>query len=506
MRVVESFQKPNSSPRISYLGVYILLGIYAVLLLIYAETWAYTFDESYHLVAAQLIIAGKKPYLDFIFPQTPLNAYWNAFWMWLLGESWHVPHAFAALFTIIAVVLMTRFALSSFPVKTWRGPAALVTALTFGLNAMVFMFGPLSQAYGMCLFALTMSFLITIRAVKRSRPTLALIGGLFAGIAAGSTLLSAAAVPVLALWALFYNGAGNRWLKVVAFAIGTAVAFIPVMWLFIEGPKQTWFNLAEYHLVFRKLYWPDTTQHDLEVLSAWIDSGQALATGLLAIFGLVYVVRRSEWPIAIKSEFYLCGWLALAISAEVGTAHPTFERYFLLAVPFLAILAAVGLYAVSAAVLGANYSRWPVVVVSAVLTVGLVKSLYDRHSDVLDWRMYEQLAQKVDQVTPRDASLFATEPIYFLTHRIPPPGLELYASHKVDLGAADNALMHVLTEREMKQQVESGMFATALTCDEDEIDGYGLPKLYRHRIDLNDCWIFWDLRDKPNGSVPASVH
>src|ERR1700679_569861 len=91
------------------------LALYAALFLIYAEKWAFAWDESFHLLAAQLINAGKRPYLDFLFPQTPLNAYWNAGWMRLLGENWRVPHAFAALFTIGAVVLTARFIFLRFP-------------------------------------------------------------------------------------------------------------------------------------------------------------------------------------------------------------------------------------------------------------------------------------------------------------------------------------------------------------------------------------------------------
>jgi len=34
--------------------------------------------------------------------------------------------------------------------------------------------------------------------------------GFFAGVAAGSSLLSAAAAPVLLVWMLFYNRAGRR--------------------------------------------------------------------------------------------------------------------------------------------------------------------------------------------------------------------------------------------------------------------------------------------------------
>ena len=74
--------------------------MYAAAFLIYATTRAFTWDESYHLLAAQLIGAGKTPYLDFCFPQTPLNAYWNAAWMRLLGQSWRVPHILAALLTV----------------------------------------------------------------------------------------------------------------------------------------------------------------------------------------------------------------------------------------------------------------------------------------------------------------------------------------------------------------------------------------------------------------------
>ena len=133
--------------------------------------------------------------------------------------------------------------------------------------------------------------------------------------------------------------------------------------------------------------------------------------GLLAIAGLVYIARRSQWPAGLKAEFYLCAWLAAALSAEVGRAHPTFPRYFVLAVPFLAILATVGLYAVRSRVWEADQPRW---------------------AQVADhWASYERLARKIDEVTPRDALLFADEPVYSFTRRVPPPGLELTNSHKV---------------------------------------------------------------------------
>src|ERR1039458_9788324 len=80
-------------------------ALLATLLMPYAQTWAFTDDEGFHLLAAQLIKGGMRPYLDFCFPQTPLNAYWNAFWMRGFGESWRTAHALASLETSAAIVL-----------------------------------------------------------------------------------------------------------------------------------------------------------------------------------------------------------------------------------------------------------------------------------------------------------------------------------------------------------------------------------------------------------------
>ena len=148
-----------------------------------------------------------------------------------------------------------------------------------------------------------------------------------------------------------------------------------------------------------------------------------------------------------------------------------------------------GLYAVASRVCGGDRPRWPVLLVSVLFALGLGKSLYERRD--LSWSPYQRLASKVDQVTPRNALLLANEPIYFLTRRTPPPGFELFYSHKVNLPPAEAALMHIITDAEIKRQVQSGMFATAYSCDDGEIDDYGLEKLYQQRVDMDDCSIFW---------------
>src|ERR1700732_3299289 len=110
-----SFASSGPDCRVRYGWLIGLVALYAAAFLVYAEKWAFTLDESFHLLAAQLMGAGKRPYLDFCFPQTPLNAYWNAGWMRLLGDTWRTPHGVAAIMTALAVLLTTGDVLRRFP-------------------------------------------------------------------------------------------------------------------------------------------------------------------------------------------------------------------------------------------------------------------------------------------------------------------------------------------------------------------------------------------------------
>ena len=92
--------------------------------------------------------------------------------------------------------------------------------MAIGLNGAVFEYGPV-QAYGICLFGLAAGFRLAVRAVDREElAAFRQRRGLCAGVAAASSLLSAAAAPVLLIWMVFYNRAGSRWKKIAAFAVG----------------------------------------------------------------------------------------------------------------------------------------------------------------------------------------------------------------------------------------------------------------------------------------------
>lgn len=475
----------------------LICGVVAVIatgLLVYSQTQALAWDEGFHLLAAQLIKAGKRPYLDFCFPQTPLNAYWNAGWMRIFGESWRTAHALAAMLTAGAILLSADFVLRRFRIACWRLPAALSAALIVGLNVLIVRFGTVGQAYALCLFLIVAAFRFSILAVDRKGTLWAAVAGFLAAAAAGSSLLTAPVAPVLLLWMLFYNREGSRWRKSAAFLTGAVVPLLPILLLFVEGPRQVIFNIVEYHLFYRRVEWEGATTHDIEVLISWIDSAHALLPGLLALAGLVFTIKN-ELDRRWRAELYLCFWLTVGLALDISSAHPTFEQYFVLLVPFLGILASVGLYEIVSRLDTRSRPFWPLLALTILLCLGLGKAISER-SDDYTWRDLEDVARKVDQVTPANAPLLAEEHCYFLTRRRPPDGMEFADSQKVfSLPPALATSLHILPRTELAKHVQMGMFSTVQACRDDDDERFqvlGVAPLYRQKAVIHGCSIFWD--------------
>ena len=435
-------------------------------LIAYSQTMAFAWDEGFHILAASLIRHGEKPYIDFVFSQTPLNAYWNAGWMALLGETWRVPHAVAAICTAAACLLTAVFVLRHFPDTNWRLTGALMTLFMVGLNVIVFRFGGISQAYGLCLLAIVAAWQLI--------PAWPLLAGLACGVAAESSLLTAPIGPIFLIWIYLHSGVT----RAARFALGVALAFIPVMVLFAQSPRRVFFGIIEYNLKYRRLGWPDATRQNFQVLISWIDSGPALLLIGLAATGLWFVKYRSTWDKATRSQFYLCAWIATLLGAYIATVKPTFERYFLFTVPFLSVLAVAGVYAIG---------RKRVAILAVFLTAaGLGKSLYGER-DSMTWTDLETTARKVNEVTRPDQVLYADEAIYFLTKHRPPSGMEMRDSHKFSFSPEDSRFYHVFSQAELDRRIKSGVADTLQTCD-DEVR---YPGLYASKADAGDCTVFF---------------
>lgn len=458
-------------------------------LVLYSQTLCFVWDEGFHLLAAQLIIRGRKPYLDFCFPQTPLNAYWNAAWMRLFGENWRVTHYVAALEVAGAVFLTAQYVVSRFPAPRWRTACAILAALFVGLNIVTVEFGTSAQAYGLGLLLCVAAFRCAIPAVRRTGPAASFGAGLAAGTGAASTLLTAPVAPVLFIWMLVHTES-RRAAKAIAFVVGLLLPFAPVFWLFAQGPRRVFFNVVEYQALFRRANWTGAVEHDLAVFSGWLDSTQILLLGLLAAAGALFLTKKQEWTREQRAEFALAGWLAAALVVYISTAHPTFERYYIFALPFLAVLATAGLCHMGPRLSGRAGPSWPALLVCVLVTLALGKDLYSDRENA-HWSDYEQVSAKVQAVTPRTGMLYADEQVYFLLHWPPPPGMEFSYSHSLELPPRQEALFHIVSENELARQIAARRFDTVETCNDDLIDKYKLADHFRQQADVGDCSVFW---------------
>ncbi len=286
--------------------------------------------EGWHLVAAQSINRGKRPYLDFCYPQTPLKRLLECrldarVRRYLArsarsGRSDDFAGGAADRELRVAPIPGARLEAGG---GDHGGLCSSGLGMGWWSNTRA-----IAQAYGLCLFLIATAFLFTVAAVDRAGPWSAGAAGLAACDAANCSLLTAPVSPVLLVWMLVTNRAGNRWAKLGAFAAGGAVACAPLAWLFAEGPRQAIFNVLHYNLLYRQREWGGAVAHNFGEWFAWVDSPQALILGLLAVAGVLFIRKRSGWGRAQRREFYLCAWLAVALMAHISYATPTFRRYW----------------------------------------------------------------------------------------------------------------------------------------------------------------------------------
>jgi hypothetical protein len=364
--------------------------------------------------------------------------------------------------------------------------------LLTGMNSQIIEFGTIGQAYGLCLLAIVAAFRFAVANVKRDDARFAFGAGFFAGAAAASSLLTAPMGPVLLVWMLRAPGAKIK--RTLAFIAGGFIPFLPLLRLFVMSPKVVFFGAVKFHLFYRTVDWSESGKQNIDVATDWLESPHAMVFGLLVLFGLIFLAR-TDVPSALRDELRLCIWLSAVEGAYLLYVRPTFPRYYLFIVPFVAIISIVGLYYAGTHIGRPHQPRGVMLLLSLIMALGVTKMLLSGKSDY-KWKDWEKLAAKVDEVTRPDGLIYADEAIYFITKRLPPSGLEYADTHKLHLSNQLETELHIFSKEELARREKAGFYDTVVTCeDDDKMVEQGLPTLYKQKTTIGDCAVFWD-KDK----------
>jgi hypothetical protein len=475
-----------------------LIALIGAGLILYSQTQAFAWDEGFHLLAAQLILRGMRPYLDFFHAQTPLYAYWNSLWMRIFGDTWRTAHLISAVCTIAALWLIGTYVLDRFDggvwKKNWRLPMTIGAILLVGLNSQIVEFGTIGQAYGLCLLAIVAAFRFTVANIKRDDARFALGAGFFAGVAAASSLLTAPMGPVLFVWML--RAPGARLKRTLAFIGGGLIPFLPLLRLFVKSPTIVFFGAVKYHLFYRTVDWSESGKQNFDVATDWLESPHAMVMGFLVLLGLIFLAR-TDVPWALRQELHLCIWLSVIEGAYLLYVRPTFDRYYLFIVPFVAIICIVGLYYAGTHIGRPDKPRWVMLLLFFVMALGVGKTLNGSKSDYR-WKDWEKLANKVNEVTRPGGLIYADEAVFFITRRQPSSGMEYADTHKLHLSNDLEAALHIFPKEELLRREKAGVYDTIATCeDDDKMNEQNLPILYKQKVTMGDCAVFWDKDKKP---------
>lgn len=392
-------------------------------------------DEGFYVLAAKLVRAGKIPYLDFFYPQMPLQPYLYALGMELFGWTWGGARLFSAL--LIASAGTILFIYLRRVSSIW---IALAVLFLFATSRLVFTQATTAKTYALSILLLLAAFVLLETQGNDARARVrVLFGGLLLGLAVSVRAPLAVLFPVALLHRLLADRGATEarrlWLPLV---LGFGFACLPALVLWMADARLFWFNNMEYHLL-RAGGDEDGGAADSRVLVAGALFGlratSAHAQFLFPLFfyaalgyGLLCCVRR-------KLPNQALSWGGALVVVNV-LPDPVYLQYFVVAVPFLLICVGLLVHETGAG------RRWIQALAMAALVGLSVRHLpedLERYTEsgqgvigissetVDSWRLSSMTAvgREIEKRAPSGAAVLALWPGYLLeTEKMPMSGFE----------------------------------------------------------------------------------
>ena len=317
---------------------------------------------------------------------------------------------------------------------------------------------------------------------------------------------------VLTGWYAFQTARPDRYRGLPWLLCGAALASIPLAYLAILSPSQTWFGIVEYHLFHRADQWMSVnvsidsmTRYNLHQILQWTTSTQGVLLVFLSLAGLPFIFD-SKTPTSTRYLLQYAASVALGLALFLSLPRPTFFIYYVLVIPYVCLLASAGLWGMATRMWS---PRW-----ASILLVGTVilysnevirpiiaQSLSMAPDCLVD---LDETARQINAVTsPNDPVYADAEAIYVVARRLPPRGLENSFGAAIRLPLEEYARAGLVPPGRIEAQLRAGSFAAvALSKTPDNerpptldprIQVVRTSQLYAGYIETKMHVIFWKL-------------
>ncbi len=460
--------------------------------------WPLAFGDTYHLLAAQMVAAGRKPYLDFFVQQVPLYPLICGAWLRIFGTSWHAANLFSGLLICASAAMVARIATRIFAEPGWGAQGSIVAVLLFGLNVPVAQSGDDAQPYALCMFFCLSAWLAALDASPAVMRTF--LTGLAAGAAVNTSLLAVPFFLALTVFQtmVFQETGPDRRRKLPWFVCGAAVASIPLAYLAMLAPAQAWFSIVKFQLFYRTAapgLPKNIASHNLHEIMDWVLSIQGAVLVLSSLAGLLFLFDRKV-PGSTRRPVRYTALIAVLWAFYLVLVPLTWHMYFVLVVPYASLLAAAGLCHLSAR---RRLPQWrskilagAILLYSLGLAIPAVAGLLSGRPS--RWAQQEEAARIVNAETgPNDAVYSDDESIYVAARRLPPRGLENSFGAAVRLPAGEYERAGLVPPEKNEGRLRAGDFAAVVLIKTNaaRVQAVRSGGRYSQSAETKNYVIFW---------------
>jgi hypothetical protein len=458
-------------------------------------------DEGLYLLAAKLVVHGKRPYLDFFFQQMPALPYVYAVWSRVAGLSWISGRMLSVLLSVALGGFLYRHIERLYSCKI----LACLAVLLYSLNNLVIAWHSVVKTYALSNFLLFCAYVLVVSENKRHIGWKALCGGLLLGLGVDTRLYLIVVAPVL-IASLYFSGTrSDGRLKVVwPFLGGLAIGLIPNLLMLSRAPDSYIFDNVSYHLIRSDSSLRHAILQKVETLFAITNlqgsyDGSGAQFAILSLAALAAVLRRN---VDSRSLFPFAMSLVLFVTCLLPS--PTFPQYFCVCVPYL-VIAAISLIATTAESSNCGNTRFHLMRKLGMLLAGLyvfcgVLAFYNygfsgtgvegiwRRSNTFDYRLstVRQVSRELSHLVAKDDAVISFWPGYLIECGcVPQAGTEndfaLFISPK--LSPAEAERRKIITDARVRDLLKERQPRAVVVRSADAWGGWGIT--YRDVLQQN---------------------